>query len=305
MLSSAPDSLVDLKAHAESIGVIYPTYFDCTVPGGQLSGRDMAPITAYARSQGIAVLPRFNCQDGPTVHRILTDPAMRAATIARLSSIGADPRYRGLCLDLENDGAGDRTALSTFVAEVARLLHAHHRRLTVVVDGVTSDNPRISTGFYDDRYLGAVADSVFVLAWGTHWAGSPPGPIAPLPFVAQVARYVASLPNARRFVLGAAMYGLDWPEEEVLGGAHALEYSGVLALIHSVGAAPHRDGPSGEMTFGYTSAEGVAHSVWYLDAGAVAAVLRIAQAHGLGVGLWRLGAEDQALWRSSAIRRLL
>ena len=48
------------------------------------------------------------------------------------------------------------------------------------------------------------------MAWGPHWEGSGPGPIAPLSFVRGVARYVASLPHARRFVLGVPMYGLDW-----------------------------------------------------------------------------------------------
>jgi spore germination protein YaaH len=302
LLAGAPDSLADLKAHAGSVGVVYPTYFECAVPSGAVSGGGIGAITAYARSQNIAVEPRFNCQEGAIVHRILTDPQLRAQTLARLISIARNPLYSGLCLDLENDGAVDREALSSFVATLAQSLHSHGKKLAVVVDGVSSENATISTGFYDDRALSAAADSVFVLAWGTHWAGSQPGPIAPLSYVSAVAQYLASLPNASRFVLGAPMYGLDWAGAGGAGDqASAYQYSGIVALVHEVGATPTREPASGEMTFAYTSPEGVAHRVWYMDARSVLDIASIARANGLKVGLWRLGREDQVLWSSHTL----
>lgn len=299
LLASSPDSLADLESHAASVSVVYPTYFNCQTPGGLLSGHDVPAITTYARAHQIAVMPRFNCQDGPTVHRILTEARTRTATLARLGAIARDAAFSGLCLDLENDGAGDRAALSAFVSALARELHAHGKKLTVVVDGVTREGPTISTGFYDDRALSTEADTIFVLAWGVHWADSEPGPIAPLSYVAAVAHYVASLAHASRFVLGAPMYGLDWSTgSEAAQPATAYEYSGIRALAGSVGAAPMRDPASGELTFSYTTAAGVTHRVWYMDARAVLGVLRIARSEKLAVGLWRLGSEDQALWSS-------
>lgn len=300
LLSSAPDSLLDLKAHASSIHVVYPTYFNCEIPSGQIVGADIPAVTDYARARAIVVMPRFNCQDGATVHQILTDPQTRSATLARLAAIARDPLYGGLNLDLENDGAEDREALSTFVAALARNLHAHRKKLSVVVDGFMGEGATVANGFYDYRALSGAADSVFVLAWGAHWAGSTPGPIAALADAEAAARYIASLPNASRFVLGAPMYGLDWSEGAPASLATAYEFSGIVALARSVGAVPSRDGASQEMTFTYT-AVGVTHRVWYLDARAVLALLRIGRAHGLSVGIWRLGAEDQRLWSSSLL----
>ena len=210
---------------------------------------------------------------------------------------------RGICLDLENDGSEDRVAMSSFVAALAGKLHARHRKLTVVVAGVTHEDAARSTGFYDDKAIGASADRVFVLAWGTHWAGSRPGPIAALSYVRGVARFVASLPHANRFAIGSPMYALDWPEgppgeaEE----ATASQYSDVLALAASVGARPRRDPASQELTFHYSGADGITHVVWYMDAHAVDSILRIGEEAGLGVGLWRLGLEDQRLWRSGVL----
>jgi spore germination protein len=295
LLSSAPDSLVDLQAHARSIGVLYPTYFNCQGRSGRITGSDIPTITAYAHTRGIVVMPRVNCQTGPTVHRILTDPQLRAATLARLAAIARDPLYAGLCLDFENDGAADREALSTFVAALAQKLHARRKKLSVVVDGVASEKLTAATGFYDYRALSEAADWIFVLAWGAHWEGSAPGPIAPLVEAEAVAAYIASLPHASRFVLGAPMYGLDWSEGMAASPATAYEYSGVTALARAVGAVPAREAGSQELTFSYT-AKGVMHRVWYLDARAVLDLLRIGRAHGLAVGVWRLGGEDQTLW---------
>ena len=305
VLSGAPDSLADLQAHAQAVGVVYPTYFECELASGSITGADSGAITAYASAQHIRLMPRFNCQNGPTVHTILTDPRTRARTLSGLAHIAETAAYAGVNLDLENDVAADRAAMSSFVSALAGLLHKRGKQLSVDVDGVTHENSAIATGFYDDRALAAVADYVFVMAWGAHWEGSAAGPIAPLSFVAGVARYVASLPHADRFVLGAPMYGLDWPAAAAGRSsrqppASALRYASVIALADSVGVIPRRDRSVDEMTFSYTRA-GVRHRVWYMDAGAVADRLRIARAHGLAAGVWRLGGEDQGLWSSPGL----
>lgn len=302
LLTSSPDSFADLQAHTGAIGAVYPTYFACSVSSGALVGASNPAIDAYAAAHGLVEMPRYTCQAGAAVHRILTQPALRAQTLTQLATLAASPSYAGLNLDLENDGPADRGALSLFVQALARRLHAEHRRLAVDVVGVTGEPiPRPAAGFYNDRALSANADTVFVMAWGAHWEGSGPGPIAPLSFVRGVARYVSSLPYARRFVLGVPMYGLDWPTPGAhLRRASASQYAGMLALAQSVGATPVRDPSSGELTFSYVRA-GVTHRVWYMDAHAILERIAIARSYGLPAGVWRLGEEDQALWSSPSL----
>ena len=109
------------------------------------------------------------------MHRILTQPALRARVFARLVGLADKPSYAGLNLDLENDGARDRGALTAFVAALAARLHAEGRKLAVDVVGVTREAvPRPASGFYDDRALAAVADTVFVMAGAP--TGKAPGP---------------------------------------------------------------------------------------------------------------------------------
>jgi len=303
LLASAPDSLADLKRHARSVGIVYPTFYDCERPSGSITGSAQAAVGSYAQAQGLRVMPRFNCQDGATVHTILTDPLRRAATLAALASIAVQGSNRGVCLDLENDVGADREAMSSFVRTLAAMLHARHRRLTVVVVGLRGEEPARQGAFYDYRAISAAADHVFVLAWGTHWAGSGPGPIASLEYVRAVVGYVASLPNASRFAIGAPMYALDWRagEGEVPASAAASQYTDVVSLARRVGAKPRRDPASQELTFGYRGPEGAEHVVWYMDSGAVDSVLRIAEEAGLSIGLWRLGLEDQRVWSAGVV----
>jgi spore germination protein YaaH len=301
VLTSSPDSFADLQAHPGAIGLIYPTYFQCAVPSGAVQGAGDPEVDAYAAARRLPELPRFSCQDGATVHRILTDSRVRAHTLARLAALAGGLAYAGLNLDLENDRPRDRHALTAFVAALAARLHAEHRRLAVDVDGVRSEDPHRATYLYDDPALAAAADTVFVMVWGLHWERSAPGPIAPLPYVQAVARRLAALPHARRFVLGVPLYGLDWPGPGGPGDpATALQYAGVLALARAVHATPARDPASGEMTFAYTRAR-VAHRVWFLDARAVSERLALARRFGLAAGVWRLGEEDQALWGAPAL----
>jgi spore germination protein YaaH len=292
VLAGAPDSFADLQAHTASIAVAYSTYFQCAPSGSQVLGHDEADVSEYTDMHGVALMPRYSCQNGAQVHRLLYDRSLRAHLLAQLLEIGARSAYRGLCLDLENDGAADRALMTSFVAALARGLHALGKRLAVVVDGVRYENPRSSTSFYDDAEIAALADEVFVLAWGVHWERSAPGPIAPLPWVREVAAYLDSLPHARRFVLGVPMYGLDWA---TAGDATAYQYANIVQLAESVDAKPTRDTASDEMTFAYTRA-GVRHTVFYLDGSAIAARLRVGLDAGLQVGVWRLGSEDQSLW---------
>lgn len=304
VLAGAPDSFADLQVHVGAVGVAYPTYYECSRSGSQVLGEDEPSVSEWIAAHGVVLMPRYTCQDGAQVHRLLHDRSLRGKLLRQLVGLAeSHPLYRGLSLDLENDGAEDRALLRSFVAELARRLHALGRRLSVVVAGVTREDPRRATYLYDERALGALADEVFVMAWGEHWEGSGPGPIAPLAWVRRVARFTATLPHAGRFVLGAALYGLDWrvgPADK--GGVRATgrgvagQYASVVALAARVGARPRRDRRSGELTFDYTSAGGVRHRVWYADARAVAASLRAGVAAGLQAGVWRLGAEDQALW---------
>ncbi len=250
------------------------------------------------------MLPRFNCQSGAVLNRILNDQGLRTFWLDRMTALVAQHSYDGLNIDFEAGYPSDRAALTSFVAELAGRLHAQGKKLSIAVSAKTSDvqnHPRST--FFDYLALSEHADYLVVMAWGIHWATSGPGAQDQLGWWTQVADYAATMPRKERFVMGLQLYGMDWAN----GGGPAnpgtaYEYADVQALLGRTGVVPSYDPVAGSMHFSYTDAAGRPHEVWYTDAATQATRLQLAKARGLGgVAFWRLGREHQLLWSNSLL----
>lgn len=303
LLASTGQSFVDFRANYRSIGFVYPTYFDCD-GSGALHGDDDPLVTRWAQARRVLVMPRINCQRTQIVHDILTSPSLRAQWQSGMVELVDSYGYDGLALDFEAGPAADRAAMTSFVADLAAALHARGKRLTQAVSAKTFDNlthPR--SGIFDYGALAQHADHLFVMAWGIHWSTSAPGASDDLPWVTAVADYVAGQPLRSKFVLGAHLYAMDWPNGGGPGNpGRAMEFEDVQRLIASVGATPVLDPTSDAYSFSYVDASGVRHEVWFGDAATVGRRMRLAQSRGFGgVGFWRLGREDQGLWRDGLL----
>lgn len=298
LLASTDQSFADFRAHYRQIGVVHPTYYDCT-SAADLVGSDDPLVTRWAQARRVEVLPRINCQRTATVHRILTDPATRAAWLDRLVALAREVGYDGISLDFEAGPPQDRAALTSFVQELAGRLHADGRKLAIALSSKTRDSlthPR--SGIFDYPPLSEAADYLFLMAWGLHWTTSAPGPQDDADWVRRVVDYVKTMPQKHKFVFGTNLYALDWPDG---GGAEnkatAYEYQDAMALLTQVGAQVRHDPVTDNYQATYTDAAGVPHEVWYPDAETTARRVRLAKEAGLGgVGFWRLGREDQRVW---------
>ncbi len=305
LLATTDQSFADFRAHYMNIGVVHPTYFQCNRATTAIEGRDDPLVTQWAQARRVKVLARYDCQDATAIDRILNDAATRAATLNGLTDLAARYGYDGISIDFEAGAASNRAALTSFIAELGRRLHASGRLLSMAVSPKSVDSPaHPRSGIFDYPALVPNVDWIFVMNWGIHWATSAPGPVSELPWATDNADYVASMPQKKKWILGAPMYGFDWPgnggtDEE----ATPLEYTDVQALVARVGATPRFDTAAGEWTFTYHSAaDGKTHTVWYLDSRAMALRFALARDRGLGgVGVWRLGEEDPAIWSQAAV----
>jgi spore germination protein YaaH len=297
LLASTDESFRNLQRHYRQIGVLYPTYYDCVTSNGSIVGRDDPLISRWTQLRRILLLPRLNCQNGATLHRILTEPGLRGATIAKLVELAQAHGYDGINVDFEAGYATDRQALTSFVSELGGRLRAIGKRVSVEVSAKYTNTTTGRSGFYDYAGLAGVADYVFVMNWGWHWSTSGPGPMDDLTLTSRVADYVASMPYKERFILGTQFYGMDWAG----GGGPAspgvpLEYSDIRALEAAHGATPVYNAAGDAWSYTYTDAAGVGHSVWYADAGTISRRIKLARDRALEVGFWRLGREDQRVW---------
>ena len=180
---------------------------------------------------------------------------------------------------------------------LAERLHAQGRKLSTIVTAKTYNVPTGRAAMYDDAALSVPSDYLFVLDWGLHWQTSGPGSIDEYQWFKKVAEYTATLPNRSKFTLGMPMYGIDWAG----GGGPSnpgtpLEYSNVMALASEYSLTPEWEPVAMSPHFSYVDGVGVHHEVWYTDSQSIGLRAELAASLGLGVGLWRLGNEDQRVW---------
>jgi spore germination protein YaaH len=298
LLASTDRSFEDFRAHYRQIDTVYPTYYDCDWKSWEMYGQNNPQITQWAQARGVKVLPRVDCQSGAGLNKILNDPARRGRWLDRMTALVDDEGYDGLNVDFEAGYATDRDAFTAFIAELSQRLHARGKLLSVTASAKTRDvanHPRST--FYDYVALSQYADHVFVMAWGIHWASSAPGAQDDARWETQVVDYLKTMPDPRKFVLGAHLYGMDWPNG---GGSanpgSAYEYADVVATAARYGATPQLDPDQDAWHFSYTSADGKAHDVWFADAQTMGRRLQLARSAGIGIGFWRLGNEDQRMW---------
>jgi spore germination protein YaaH len=297
MLASTDESFAALQRSYRHIGTLYPTYFQCVRGTSIVHGKDDPLVTNWTRLRRIPVMPRFNCQHADTLHHILTDQVAQKASIDALMGIVRQNGYEGINLDFEGGYEGDRDWMSQYARRLARRLHNNGKKLSLEVSAKWEDFSTSRNRFHDYRALGEAADYVFVMNWGYHWSASAPGSPDDLPYVKKAADYAASMPHKERFVLGAPLYGMDWPAG---GGpshpATALHHPEVIQLAARYGVRPRLDPTAYSWHFRYTDPQGVGHDVWFNDRTTIAARMQVAKERGLGFGVWRLGQEDPGIW---------
>jgi spore germination protein YaaH len=232
---------------------------------------------------------------------MLHSPALMAQQIDAIVRLVEANGYAGIDIDYEQLRAGDRQDFTTFCERLARALHAKGKVLSVALFAKTSDAGSSPTNVAQDyRAIGQVADQVRLMGYDYHWAGSPPGPIAPVDWLRDVLRYAKTQIPAGKIVLGIPLYGYDWTG----GHGTGVSWLQALRLSRQYHAALHYDAQAQAPWFTYTDSAGRKHTVWFENAASSRAKFDVAQGAGIGgVYLWMPGYEDTGTW--SALRQAL
>ncbi len=274
----------------------------CFVSVFTRSGLAHPLVSKWAEARKIEVMPRVNCQNVADEERILGDLGARETMISQLAALCETYGYDGVQIDFEGAPPTERKPFTAFITALAERLHAQGDKLSTIATAKYYNIMSGRAAMYDDAALSVVSDYIFVLDWGIHWTTSAPGSIDEMAWFKRVAEYTATLPNREKFILGMPMYGIDWAN----GGGRAnpgtpMEFSEIMDLASQLGVAPEWEELAQSPHFSYTDSSGAPHQVWYTNAQSIGARATLAQSLGLGVGLWRLGSEDQDVWALSPL----
>ena len=183
-----------------------------------------------------------------------------------------------------------------FLRLLATELHHRHKLLAVAVPAKTAesaDDPQSQAYPYDQ--IASVADEIRVMAYDHAWEESPPGSVAPTPWVQQVLNYAVRSVPRNKLMLGIAAYGYDWAD----GRGHPIGATSAAALAAQHRATVSWDETSASAWFRYTSG-GTATPCGSRTPRPWPAKMQLAHEAGArGVTIWKLGDEDPAFWTSA------
>ena len=282
-----------LRGNLSRLDVVAPHWLTIDEKG-TVHAKVPAASVPVLRASSAVILPSVALTSRAAGTAIVTDPAIGAAAIDNL--VASVAVWDGLALDFEGMDAADRAGLSRFIRQLGVALNAAGKRYAIALPAKTADHTTGWSGSYDYRAIADVADYYLVMAYGFTTSGSrTPGSTAPLSWVNRSMAYAATEIAPEKLILGIPFYGYDW---NLTKGppARALRYDNVEELLARTGATPRLDPESGSRVFQYEE-DGALHEVWYEDAESIALKLALVARYRLGgVGAWRLGQEDPAVW---------
>jgi spore germination protein YaaH len=258
-------------------------------------------VVEQARHWQMSILPviqnlRGGDWDASTITAILNDQQRRAHHIQAIMDMVQGQDWNGIDIDYEQLDVADTGTYMTFLRQLATELHHRHKLLAVAVPAKTAesaDDPQSQAYRYDQ--IASVADEIRVMAYDHAWEESPPGSVAPSPWVQQVLNYAVRSVPPDKLMLGIAAYGYDWAD----GRGHPIGATSAAALAAHYRATVSWDETSASAWFRYTSG-GTRHTVWFESARAMASKMQLANEAGVrGVTIWKLGDEDPAFWTAA------
>jgi spore germination protein len=237
----------------------------------------------------------------PVITDILHIPRVRAQHVAAIVALVQGQHYEGIDIDYEDLLASDRSAFTAFITELAGALHAKGKLLSVDLFAKPTNRGYDQRNLAQDyRAVGQVADQVRLMGYDYHWAGSGPGPIAPMSWIRAVLSYAKTQIPANKIILGVPLYGYDW----VGGQGTPVSWLQAFQLSVLYGVKPHFDAASQSPWFGYTDQDDRRHVVWFENGPSTQAKFEVAESAGIGgVYVWIYGLEDTSIW--TALRQSL
>ncbi|WP_297491239.1 glycosyl hydrolase family 18 protein [Thermococcus sp.] len=263
-----------------------------------------------AHSHGARVLLTFTCFDHDTQDRVLAyhKVALVRNIVSAVEEYGAD----GAVIDFEfirstNSLTGKSN--SYYVEWFFNYLHDELKKVNPMYEVAVAVTGSVEDVFRNSR-LARYLDYVFLMGYDYHWAGAPnTGAVAPFddPNQFDVLDSIGILLKyypREKIVLGAPLYGYDWPASSASPGASTLGLGSAVLVKYAVPNAQkygrHWDGSSHSPYYYYKGSDGHWHQCWYDDDQSIGIKFDYANRAGLaGGGFWALGYEGTSdVWTS-------
>lgn len=279
---------------------LFETHFNWN---GDLSPlNDNAAVLASWRGRVTPVITVTNLTEtgfnSALVQRVLNTPDVQQRLIDNMINYATSDGYGGINVDFEGVLPADRNAFVMFLQALQQRTQAAGLNLSIAVPAKTDDTVPWVRG-YDYAAIGAIVDQFFIMAYDWHYAGSEPGPTAPIQDVIATVNYAASVMDRNKIIMGTPFYGYDWPIPfSSQNPGRAITYQAAVNLAMSEQVPINYSTADQAAYFYYTDDSGQNRVVWFEDVRSLFEKAQIVYNSRIGgIGTWQLNfAMPQYPW---------
>jgi cellulose synthase/poly-beta-1,6-N-acetylglucosamine synthase-like glycosyltransferase/spore germination protein YaaH/peptidoglycan/xylan/chitin deacetylase (PgdA/CDA1 family) len=289
-----PQAFFSLQSHINSLNMVMPEWFFLDAEADTLKADISLDALKLMKENKITILPMLeNIVEGEgtfntkLLEKVLTDKALKEKLITSIILNVKQYGLQGINIDFEELNGKAAKALPVFQKELYTRMH--NEGLLVSEDiPVDDDN-------YNLLQLNSSNDYFFLMAYDQHSKGSIPGPISEQSWIEKNLDEAARIIPSEKIILCIGGYGLDWPEGDI---ADAVTYQEAISLAKQFNVPVEFNNNTYCCSFSYSDFNGVVHQVYFNDAAGNFNSVRFADQYGTGgVALWRLGSEDERIWK--------
>ncbi len=293
-------SLPDLKKHGSRLNTIFPEWFFIDTSNLTLETRIDSAGLAIMRQQNLRIMPmlsNFNTRkqdfDGKLLHKILSDTIIRNRFIEQVADTLSFYHFSGINIDFEELIEKTNEPLTAFQKKLYETLHA--RNMIVTMDVAPKNND------YDYTKLSAYNDYIILMAYDQYNNSTGPGPVSAQKWIEDAVSWTADRIDASKIILGVGGFGYSWADGKF---ENSITYNDAINKAKGLNATIKYDNDSYNLHFNYITEDisdttnKIRHEIWFTDAATTFNILRFSDEFPTaGTALWRLGSEDQRMWK--------
>jgi cellulose synthase/poly-beta-1,6-N-acetylglucosamine synthase-like glycosyltransferase/spore germination protein YaaH/peptidoglycan/xylan/chitin deacetylase (PgdA/CDA1 family) len=298
---TANTSYPDLEKNADKINTIFPEWFFIDTLTYRLQTRiDSAGLTLMKQKQLriMPILSNFRSIakgfDGKLLHKLLSDTLLRNRFIQQVADTLSYYQLNGINVDFEDLAEKTNEPLTQFQKKLYETLHAGNMLVSMDVEAKNND--------YDYPKLSDYNDYIVLMAYDQFNNSTGPGPISAQKWIEDAVSWTAERIDPSKIIVGLGGFGYDWANGKL---DQTYTYNDAINKAKALNATIIYDDDSYNLHFSYASEEVVdseidttRHEVWFTDAATTFNILRFSDEFPTaGTALWRLGSEDQRMWK--------
>lgn len=261
-------------------------------------------ISAIKDTDAIPIMVITNIEDGrfsqEAATAVLNNPALQDKVINQAVQIIEEKGYKGLDVDFEYIGGGNRLGYNEFLRKAKLALNPKGYTLsTAVAPKINDTQVGILYEGHDYPAHGETVNFIHIMTYEWGWVGGPPRAVAPINEVEKVMNYAVQRIPKNKIMMGIPLYGYDWtlPFVEGQSRARTISPQEAIAIADREGVSIEFDEVSQSPYFRYTDDEGRNHEVWFEDARSIQAKFDLVKRLDIrGLYYWVLGRDFPQNW---------